>query len=126
MGDTRVRPLRSTMTDTKMRPVVHQLAPRADRDVIGRDDLPSVQREAAGLSAADDGRLARREPQQIAVLDEDRLGHLQRAGERAVGLHMPRLAMNRHRDLRSDPLVHLPELAPAGMAGDVDAPRPSP
>ena len=84
--------------------------------MIGRDDILTIQREPAGWRAADYRSRSRREPQQVAVLDEDRLRHLERAGQRAVGLHVTCLAMHRHRDLRPDPLVHLAQLAPARMA----------
>ena len=65
------------------RAIVHQLATRADGDVIGRDDLLAVQREPPGRRLADHRGRPRREPQQVAVLDEHRFRHLQRAGQAA-------------------------------------------
>ena len=79
---------------------------------------PSSTRRPTRTSPIFSGPIGR-EPDDVAVLLDDAEGRPAQREARLLG-HVARLAMDRHDDLRPDPVVHRRQLGPAGMAGDVD------
>ena len=94
--------------------------PLVDGRAVGGQDHVAVEHQPADADLVDLLGLAGREADDVAVLLHHRVRHA--VAEREPGMlgQVPRLAMDRNDDLGPDPFVHLDELGPAGVAGDMD------
>ena len=87
---------------------------------VGRQDHVAVEHQPADPHFVDLLRLAGREADDVAILLDDRVRNAVAEREPRLLGQVPRLAVDRNDDLGPDPIVHLDQLGPARMAGDVD------
>src|SRR5208282_6831084 len=100
--------------------VENEAPPLLERSAAERQEALAVAGQPADRHLVDDGGTARRQPDHVAVLDDQRLLDLALLGEMGVGDQMASFAMNWDRHQGADHLVHAHELVARGMAGDVD------
>ena len=81
------------------RAVVHQPAAGAEHVVAGADQPVGLDHHAADRHLVDHLGRIRRQPQHVAILDQQRVRHAHLLRQALVRVQVARLAVHRHRDL---------------------------
>jgi len=90
------------------------------RRAVDRQQTLSVAGESADRRLVDDAGAARRKPDHVAVLDDERLLDLALAREFGMRDQVAGFAMHRDGNLRADHLVHAHQLVAGRMPRDMD------
>ena len=94
--------------------------PLIHRRTVSRKDDVAIEHEPADANLVDFLRLTRREADNVAILLNHRAADTVAEREARMLGEVARLAMDGNHDFGPNPIVHLDQLGPSRMAGDMD------